>query len=382
MNPASLVVLGATGSIGLQTLEVADNLGLEVSVVAARRPSDDLAAIAARYPDATVIAAGGASEERKEFAARVDNDVEFGSEAITAAAGGSGHIVVNAIVGAAGLRATVAGLEAGNRVALANKESLVAGGPVVSSLIEGGAGELVPVDSEHSALHQCLTGEPEESISRIILTASGGPFRGRSRESLAGVSPEEALRHPTWDMGKRITIDSATMFNKGLEIIEAHYLFGVGYDRIDVLVHPQSILHSAVEFVDGSWKGHIGRPDMRIPIQYALTAPARMPSPADPFTLAGVDLTFEDPDRDAFPALDVAYSAGRAGGSAPAVMNAADEIAVEAFLQGRLGFLGIADVVSRTIDEVDWRRLFTVDDVVDVDREARSVAASLVAGVC
>ncbi|HSM44494.1 MAG TPA: 1-deoxy-D-xylulose-5-phosphate reductoisomerase, partial [Acidimicrobiia bacterium] len=243
-------------------------------------------------------------------------------------------------------------------------------------------GELIPVDSEHSALYQCLEGEPRDGIARLILTASGGPFRGRSRESLAGATPEEALQHPTWDMGSRITVDSATMFNKGLEIIEAHYLFDIGYERIDVLVHPQSILHSAVEFVDGSWKGHLGHPDMRIPIQYALTAPERGRAPGDRFDPVGMELTFEAPDREAFPAIDIAYEAGRAGGSAPAVMNAADEIAVEAFLQGRLGFLGIPDVVSRTIAEVEWRELTTVEQVVEADREARSVAAGLIAGVC
>lgn len=378
----ALVVLGATGSIGTQTLEVADDLDIEVAVVAARSPSESLAAIAARYPGARVVVAGGAGDERAEFSASLDNKVAFGAEAILEAAGEPGRVVMNAIVGAAGLRATIAGLEAGNRVALANKESLVAGGPVVTSVLEASGGELIPVDSEHSALYQCLAGEPPDSVARLILTASGGPFRGSSREDLAAVTPEEALDHPTWDMGPRITVDSATMFNKGLEIIEAHHLFGVGYDRIDVVVHPQSIVHSAVEFADGSWKAHIGRPDMRIPIQYALTAPARMPSPADPFRLAGLSLSFEEPDRKAFPAIDIAYEAGRAGGSAPAVMNAADEIAVEAFLQGRLGFLGIPDVVSRTIDEVEWRELSTVEEVVDVDREARSVAASLIAGVC
>jgi 1-deoxy-D-xylulose-5-phosphate reductoisomerase len=378
----SLVVLGATGSIGTQTLEVADNLGLEVAVIAARRPSGDLIEIAARYPKTRVIVAGGGSDDRARFSDAVGNRVDFGPEAILEAAGEPGRMIVNAIVGAAGLRATVAALEAGNRVALANKESLVAGGPVVASLLATGDGELIPVDSEHSALHQCLTGEPAESVARLILTASGGPFRGRDRDTLAAVTPEEALSHPTWEMGPRITIDSATMFNKGLEIIEAHHLFGIDYDRIDVVVHPQSILHSAVEFVDGSFKGHLGRPDMRIPIQYALTAPDRAVSPAEPFALPGASLSFEAPDRDAFPALDIAYAAGRAGGSAPAVMNAADEIAVEAFLQRRLGFLGISDVVSRTIEEVEWRELTTVEDVVAVDREARSVAASLIAGVC
>jgi 1-deoxy-D-xylulose-5-phosphate reductoisomerase len=377
-----VVVLGATGSIGTQTLEVIDSLGLEIAALAARRPSRDFAAQAVRYPEAAIVVVGGSSEEREEFESLVGRGVLYDSGSVLEAATTPDAVVMNGIVGAAGLRATVAALEAGNRVALANKESLVAGGPVVKKALDVYGGELIPVDSEHSALYQCLLGEPRDAVSRLILTASGGPFRGRDRESLAEVTPKEALQHPTWDMGPRITIDSATMFNKGLEIIEAHFLFDVDYDRIDVVVHPQSILHSAVEFVDGSWKGHMGHPDMRIPIQFALTAPDRAPSPAQPFSLAGLDLSFEEPDGDAFPAIDIAFEAGRRGGSAPAVMNAADEIAVEAFLQGRLGFLGISDVVARTLEDVDWRSLASVEDVVDVDREARSVAAGLVAGVC
>ena len=377
----ALVVLGATGSIGTQTLEVADHLGFDVAVLAARRPSPELAKLGVRYPDAEVIVAGGSSDERSQLAVEIGRKPGYGPDAVIKVAATSGRLVVNGIVGAAGLRATVAALHAGNRVALANKESLVAGGPVVKAALAAG-GELLPVDSEHSALHQCLAGEPPESVARLILTASGGPFRGRSRESLADVTPEEALRHPTWDMGPRISIDSATMFNKGLEIVEAHHLFDVGYDHIDVLVHPQSILHSAVEFVDGSWKGHMGHPDMRVPIQYALTAPERAANPGRRFDPVGMDLSFEAPDREVFPAIDIAYEAGRAGGSAPAVMNAADEIAVEAFLQGRLGFLGISDVVGRVIEAVEWRELETVDDVVAVDAEARSVAAGTIAGVC
>jgi 1-deoxy-D-xylulose-5-phosphate reductoisomerase len=378
---AALVVLGATGSIGTQTLEVADNLAFEVAVLAARRPSPKLAELGRRYPDAEVVVAGGSSEERSQLATEIGRNPTHGAEAIIESAGARDRLVVNGIVGAVGLRATVAALLAGNRVALANKESLVSGGPVVKAALAAG-GELLPVDSEHSALHQCLAGEPSESVARLILTASGGPFRGRSRETLADVTPEEALRHPTWDMGPRITIDSATMFNKGLEIVEAHHLFDVGYDRIDVVVHPQSVLHSAVEFVDGSWKGHMGHPDMRVPIQYALTAPERASNPGRRFDPIGMDLTFEAPDRDAFPAIDIAYEAGRAGGSAPAVMNAADELAVEAFLQGRLGFLGIPEVVARTLEQVEWRELATVEDVVEVDGEARSAAAGLIAGVC
>jgi 1-deoxy-D-xylulose-5-phosphate reductoisomerase len=196
------------------------------------------------------------------------------------------------------------------------------------------------------------------------------------------VTPEEALAHPTWDMGPRITIDSATLFNKGLEVIEAHHLFDVDYDRISVLVHPQSILHSAVEFVDGSWKGHLGHPDMRIPIQYALTAPERAPSPARPFGLAGLDLTFEEPDQESFPAIGLAFAAGREGGSSPAVLNAADEVAVAAFLDGRLGFLGITEVVSATLETADWRPLETVEDVIAADRDGREIAASFIAGAC
>jgi 1-deoxy-D-xylulose-5-phosphate reductoisomerase len=253
---------------------------------------------------------------------------------------------------------------------------------VVKRALAEHGGELIPVDSEHSALLQCLAGEDAESVSRLILTASGGPFRGRSLDSLAGVTPEEALAHPTWDMGPRITIDSATLFNKGLEVIEAHHLFDVDYDRIAVLIHPQSVLHSAVEFVDGSWKGHLGHPDMRIPIQYALTSPDRAPSLARPFDLAGMGLTFEAPDPVSFPALDLAFEAGREGGSSPAVLNAADEVAVAAFLDGRLGFLGIAEVVSATLETTDWRSLDSVEDVIAADREGREIAASFIAGAC
>jgi 1-deoxy-D-xylulose-5-phosphate reductoisomerase len=377
-----LVVLGATGSIGTQTLEVADSLELEVAVLAARRPSEELADICRRYPAADVVVAGGSSSEREGFQSLVGRHVDFGSEEVAAAAAVPGRLIVNGIVGSAGLRATVAALESGNRVALANKESLVAGGPVVTRALRENGGQLVPVDSEHSALYQCLVGEAAGTVSRLLLTASGGPFRGRSRESLENVTPEEALRHPTWEMGRRITIDSATMFNKGLEIVEAHYLFDIPYERIDVVIHPQSILHSAVEFVDGSWKGHLGFPDMRIPIQYALTSPDRFESPVGPFHLAGRELTFEEPDHEVFPAIGIAYAAGRRGGSAPAVMNAADEVAVEAFLQGRLGFLGISEVVSRVIEQVEWREVRTVEDVVSADHEAREIASALVAGSC
>lgn len=377
-----VVVLGATGSIGTQTIDVASSLGLEVVALAARRPSAEFAGLVKSFPDAVAVVAGGSSEERSDFVDSVGRPVEFGAEAVLSAAATPGATVMNGIVGAAGLRATVAALEAGNRLGLANKESLVAGGPVVRKALAEHGGQLIPVDSEHSALYQCLAGEDPESISKVVLTASGGPFHGRDRHSLAGVTPEEALRHPTWEMGSRISIDSATLFNKGLEIIEAHFLFDLDYDHIEVVIHPGSILHSAVEFVDGSWKGQFGRPDMRIPIQLALTWPERAPTQVESFSLAGSTLHFEHPDREAFPALDIAYAAGRQGGSTPAVLNAADEVAVEAFLSGRLGFLGIAEVVSRTIEMADWRALETIEDVVEADGEARATASSLIAGAC
>ncbi len=374
-----VVVLGSTGSIGKQALEVADHLDLEVRAIAARTPGDDLAAQAARYPDAIVVATGGASSERDHFRSSVGREVGFDMDALVEVASLPGVTVINGIVGSAGLRATLAALEAGNRVGLANKESLVAGGPVVKQVLGSGTGELIPVDSEHSALYQCMIGEDADSVRRLMLTASGGPFRGRDRRFLETVTPEQALNHPTWDMGRRISIDSATLFNKGLEVIEAHYLFDIGYDRIDVVVHPQSIVHSMVEFVDGSWKGHLGQADMRIPIQYALTAPERSPGVAgDAFSLAGRSLDFETPDRKAFPALDLSFRAGGEAGSSPAVLNAADEVAVEAFLQGRLGFTGITRVVEETLDTFDWREVDDFDGVVAVDREARGIAASLV----
>jgi 1-deoxy-D-xylulose-5-phosphate reductoisomerase len=376
-----VVVLGATGSIGRQTLDVADALGVEVLGLASRHPGLELATLAERHPDATVVVTGGSAEERADLERAIMRPVGFGKEALLELASSGGATVVNGIVGASGLEASLAAIHAGNRLALANKESMVAGGPLLREALTSG-GELIPVDSEHSALHQCMLGESVDTVRRLLLTASGGPFRGMSRDDLASVGPEEALRHPTWNMGRRISVDSATLFNKGLEVIEAHNLFQIGYDRVDVVVHPQSILHSAVEFVDGSWKGHLGHPDMRVPIQYAITFPDRQETSAPRLDFVGMSLVFEEVDRVAFPALDLSYTAGRQGGSAPAVLNAADEIAVEAFLQGRIGFLAITDVVGMTLHEVEWREISTVDDVLAADREARAVASALVAGAC
>ena len=365
---APLVVLGATGSIGRQTLEVAGRLGVAIAGVAARRASEEILAIAQAYPEARVAIAAPTPAERTQVGRLLGERVTFGADSLTELASVGGVTVVNGVVGAAGLAASVAALSAGNRLALANKESLVAGGPVLEQARRDGGGELLPVDSEHSAVLQCLAGEDPAAIRRLILTASGGPFRGRSADSLNEVTVADALAHPTWSMGPRITIDSATLMNKAFEVIEAHYLFGLSYDRIDVVVHPQSIVHSAVEFIDGSLKAHLGEPDMRVPIQYAITHPHRQAGPLDPFPLAGKTLVF-------------GYEAGRRGGSAPAVLNAADEIAVQAFLDGRIGFRAIARVVEAALERVPLMKLSSVADVVACDAEARAVASEL-AGTC
>jgi 1-deoxy-D-xylulose-5-phosphate reductoisomerase len=375
-----LIVLGATGSIGRQAMQVAGRLGLEVRGIAARRGSDALAELAASFPGALVGVAAPTGDERERMET-FGSRVRFGPEAVVELAATPETTVVNGIVGAAGLRSSVAALESGNRLALANKESLVAGGPVVLDALARGGGELIPVDSEHSALFQCLVGEDRAAVRRLVLTASGGPFRTWARDEVATATPAQALAHPTWSMGARITIDSATLVNKGLEVIEAHHLFGFAYGRISVVVHPESIVHSLVEFQDGSLKAQIGEPDMRVPIQYALTYPARAPA-GEPFELAGKTLTFHEPDRDAFPALDIVVEAGRRGGSSPAVVNAADEIAVAAFLTGRLGLLGIATVLEHTLEKVPSRPVHTVDDVLAADEEARETASAMIGGSC
>ncbi|MDP8958753.1 MAG: 1-deoxy-D-xylulose-5-phosphate reductoisomerase [Actinomycetota bacterium] len=373
-----LVVLGATGSIGRQALAVARHLGAQVVGLGARRASEEYAQIGRELPEALVAVAAPDERDRRRFGEEFAGRARFGPEALQELAALPGVVVVNGVVGAAGLPASVAALEAGNRLALANKESLVAGGPVVARARARGGGELIPVDSEHSALFQCLVGEDMGSVRRLILTASGGPFHGWRAEDLDRVTVEEALAHPTWKMGPRVTIDSATLLNKGLEVIEAHYLFGMDYGHIDVLVHPESIVHSLVEFADGGVKAHLGEPDMRLPIQYAITFPERPAGVLGPFSLAGRSLTFEEPDHRAFPALGLAYEAGRRGGSAPAALNAADEVAVQAFLMGSLAFSRISEVLEQALERTPWRPLETVEDVEAVDREARVLARHLV----
>ena len=377
MNP--LVVLGVTGSIGEQTLDVARQLDIPVAAMAANRGSAELIAAASAWPEAKVVVANPSPDARAACDEALGARVTFGTEAVAALASAPAHTVVNGIVGAAGLIPSMAAARAGNRIALANKESLVAGGDVLTEAAASGGAEIIPVDSEHSALWQCLVGEP--GYRRIVLTASGGPFRGRSRASLRDVGVAAALAHPTWAMGSRITIDSSTLMNKAFEVIEAHHLFAADYDDIDVVVHPQSIIHSMVEFDDGSIKAQLGDPDMRLPIQYAITYPERAPTADRQFDITKQDLTFEPPDLETFRLLAMGYEAGRAGGSAPAVLNAADEIAVAAFLDGRIGYLDIEAVVERCLEMVAWRPMTSEQDVLAADAEARVKAAEAVAAL-
>jgi 1-deoxy-D-xylulose-5-phosphate reductoisomerase len=322
-----------------------------------------------------VLADRAASDQASRELGRA---VGGGADALVTLAGdGEADVVLNALVGAAGLRASIAVLTSDARLALANKESLVAGGELVTSL---GLDRVVPVDSEHSAIYQCLLGEPPEAVGRLWLTASGGPFRGRTRDELGQVTVAEALAHPRWTMGPKITVDSATLMNKGLEVIEAHHLFGIGYDRIRVVVHPQSCVHSMVEFADGSVKAHLGATDMRIPIQYAISLPERWDAPAVPvdFTTLG-RLDFEEPDTTTFPSLALAISAGMAGGTMPAVLNAANEIAVAAFLAGELPLLAIPETVERVMSAHEPQVPTSVDQVEAADAWARDRARRLVA---
>ena len=371
-----VVVLGATGSIGTQTLEVADRLNRQVVGIATGSISRELAAIAERYPDARVAVA---ETPPRSIDPALERRVEFGPQAVAGLAGIAGTTVINGIVGASGLEPSLAALQVGNRLGLANKESLLTGGPLVMEALAKHGGELIPVDSEHSAIWQCIVGEPSGAVSRVILTASGGPFRAHPDIDLRTVSVEDALAHPTWDMGQRISIDSATLMNKAFEVIEAHFLFGLAFDQIDVVIHPRSFVHSFVEFSDGVVKAELGSPDMKKPIQYAMTAPERMAGLAPRFNPIGIDLTFWEPDRKRFPALDMGYAAGRQGGNAPAVLNGADETAVAAFLARRIGFHEITEVVADALDVVPTAPIPTLASALAADAAGRVAAEESIA---
>ena len=346
-----IALLGATGSIGRQALE-----------------------IVAEHPELELAAASSGSTPLEGLAPHT----QVGGDLTELLDRSEPNVVLNAVVGFAGLPATLWALERGIDLALANKESLVAAGDLAVSAWRRGGGRLLPVDSEHSAAFQLLDGQRPETVHSLVLTASGGPFRGRSRAELAAVTPADALAHPTWNMGPKITVDSATLMNKGLELIEAHFLFDLPYDRIEVVVHPTSVVHALVRFRDGASLAHLGYPDMRVPISYALTYPERAATPVEPLDLAdGLILEFRAPDLDAFPCLALARAAGEAGGTAPCVLNAANEIAVPAFLEGELPFLGIADVVERTLAQIDCVPAGSLEELSAMDAEARRIASAL-----
>jgi 1-deoxy-D-xylulose-5-phosphate reductoisomerase len=343
-----IALLGATGSIGRQAQEIVD-----------------------AHPELELVAAASGSQPIDGLAplTQVGGDL---TELLDRA---EPELVLNAIVGFAGLPATLWALERGVDLALANKESLVAAGDLALEAQRRGGGLLIPVDSEHSAAFQCLNGRAPEQVDSLVLTASGGPFRGRARDELSDVTPGEALAHPTWNMGPKITIDSATLANKGLELIEAHFLFGLPYERIEVVVHPSSVVHALVRFRDGAALAHLGYPDMRVPISYALTYPDRAATPVPPLDLAsGLTLEFHAPDLETFPLLALARRAGQEGGAAPCVFNAANEVAVAAFLEGRLPFPGIAAVVEETLEGADISAAHDLEELITVDADARRLA--------
>ncbi len=375
-----LVILGSSGSIGTQALEiVAASEELQVAGLAAGSSWEQLLEQARQHGVPTVALADAGAAERARSA--WDGRVLVGEEGIRELIAGSGaDLVLNGMVGAAGLGPTVVALGEGIDVALANKESLVIGGELTTALAEATGARLLPVDSEHSALFQLIGSARPGTVERLVLTASGGPFRGRS--DLSGVSVEDALAHPTWRMGGRITIDSATLMNKGFEAIEAHHLFGLPYERIAVVVHPQSIVHSLIDLNDGATLAHLGYPDMLVPISYALHFPERADVDVPRLDLAAVgELSFEPPDLETFACLRLALEAGRAGGTAPCVLNAADEVAVAAFLDGRIEFTAIAAAIERVLEEMPARPVTHFDDLFACDEEARRRTEEQVGGL-
>jgi 1-deoxy-D-xylulose-5-phosphate reductoisomerase len=375
-----LLILGSTGSIGTQALDVVAGDEFEIVGLSAGTAHKTLVA-QARAHGVRRIAVSDADAAARAAEAWTEGEVLAGPEGLVElVAGSDADLVLNAIVGSAGLGPTIVALTEGIDLALANKESLVVGGDLVTALAEATGAQIIPVDSEHSALHQLIVSERPGTIDKLVLTASGGPFRGRSRAELEAVTVEQALRHPTWEMGGKITIDSATLMNKGLEVIEAHHLFGTPYERIDVVVHPQSIVHALVTLCDGAALAHLGHPDMRVPIAYALHHPDRVDVPVRTLDLAEVGaLTFERPDVEAFPCLRLAREAAEAGGTGPCVLNAANEVAVHAFLGGRLAFMGIPAVIERTLERVGATTVHSFDSLYDADARAREVAGELVA---
>jgi len=379
-EPVRVAIAGSTGSIGTQTLDVVRAEGphrYQVVALGAGSSAEALVEQAKEFHPALVaVADERARRAVADALAPLDIDVVPDQEAVVELA----DVVINGVVGFAGLQVTIETLRAGKRLGLANKESLIAAGPVVQPLRSTPGAELIPVDSEHCAVHQCLRSGADREIARIVITASGGPFRGRTADELANVTVAEALTHPTWSMGPKITVDSSTLMNKGLEVIEAHELFGVEYDRIEVVVHPQSVVHSMAEFTDGTTMAQLSLPDMRLPIAYALAYPERVATPFGRIDWTALShLDFEPPDLDAFPCLGLAYDAGRAGETVPAWLNAANEVAVEAFLGGRIPWITIPDVLTEVLSRHDGGYADSVDAVIEADRVARTAARQVIA---
>ena len=378
----TVAVLGATGSVGLQALDVARKRGYRVDYMSARGDTVRMESLAREFSPRFVAMADGAAARDLKVRLR-DTDIRVLSTEEGILEGirlSDSSVVVNSIIGEAGLLPTLEVIDTGKRLALANKESLVIAGDIVMARARERGVEILPVDSEHSAIFQSMKSGSQKEVKRILLTASGGPFFGRTREELKSVTLEDTLAHPTWKMGKKITVDSATLMNKGFEVIEAAHLFGVTPDRIRVLVHRESILHSAVEYIDNTVIGELSVPDMRMCVQYAVDYPERCESVADELDLVGLgSLTFREPDTEAFPLLALAFSAMAEGGAVPAVLNAADEVAVGAFLERRLSFVGIYDVVGETVARMSGRRADTVEELILADREARRIASELIA---
>ena len=375
-------ILGATGSIGKSTLDLIERSpeAFEVVALTASVNATALADAARRTGAKLAVIADETRLGELETALQGTNcRAAVGADALVQAAAGDADLVVAAIVGCAGLKPTMAAVEAGKTVALANKEALVTAGDLMTEAVRKHGATLLPVDSEHNAIFQSLAGSHIDQVSRIILTASGGPFRTATAERMRDATPAEAVAHPNWNMGAKISVDSATLMNKGLELIEAHYLFGLPSDRIDILVHPQSVIHSLVEYVDGSVLAQLGSPDMRIPIAYALAWPDRMPTPAQRLDLAAIArLDFEEPDLERFPALRLAREALEAHGSAPAVLNAANEVAVASFLEGDIKFPDIARLVETALQQNDRPAPQSIEDVFEIDQDVRrSVTQSI-----
>lgn len=373
----TVAILGSTGSIGTQTLDVIDRHSelFEVYALTAHSNIDLLVEQAKRYrPEVVAIADERHYKTLREALDGLPIKVFAGADSICQIAAMSPiDTVVTAMVGYSGLLPTVRAIEAGKKIALANKETLVVAGELVTDLALRNRVDIIPIDSEHSAIFQCLVGENENSVEKLILTASGGAFRDISKDDLRLATAADALRHPTWKMGAKITIDSATMMNKGFEVIEARWLFDIPIDKIEVIIHPQSIVHSMVQFCDGSIKAQLGQPDMRHPIQYALTFPDRLNAQVERANLADIhQLTFEKPDYEKFRNLGLAYDALRRGGNIPCILNAANEVAVDAFLKGKIGFFAMSDIIEQTISETAFISSPTLDDYIATDREARA----------